>query len=258
MPTASGLYYFAYGEDRGTRPPVVLIHGAGGNHLSWPPQIRRLNGERLFAVDLPGHGKSGGVGCQRVNDYATSLLYFLDEIKLPRAVFVGHSMGCAIALTLALQHPDRTLALGLIGGGARLRVAPSIIENASNPATFELAIRSIHEWAFSPKADARLKELAMQRMNETRPTVLHGDFLACDVFNETENLGKIQIPTLVVCGEEDKMTPLRYSEYLAQHIPKAELITIPEAGHMVQLEKPDEVADTLESFLKKIFYQPGI
>ena len=258
MPTAANLYYFAYGEDRGYRPPVVLIHGAGGNHLSWPPEIRRLSGERLFAVDLPGHGKSAGVGCQTISDYATSLLYFLDGIKLPRAVFVGHSMGSAIALTLALRYPDRVLGLAMVGGGARLRVDPGIMENASNPATFELAVKSVNEWAFSAHADSRLKELTMQRMREIRPTVLHGDFMACDMFNEMEYLNKIEIPTLVVCGEEDKMTPLRFSEYLAQHIRKAELVMIPDAGHMVQLEKPEEVAGALAPFLKKILYQPGV
>jgi pimeloyl-ACP methyl ester carboxylesterase len=257
MPSATGLYYFAHGEDKYYRPPVVFIHGAGGCHLSWPPQARRMTGERILAVDLPGHGKSEGIGCQTIPDYVTSLLYFLDGIKLPRAVFVGHSMGSAIAMTLALRHPDRVMGLGLIGGGARLRVSPAILETALNPATFELAIQSVHEGSFSAHADPRLVELSKKQMREVRPSVLHGDFMACDAFDQLENISQIAAPTLIVCGSEDRMTPPRFSEYLAQKILGAHLVVVPDAGHMVQLEKPEEVAGALAAFLKSIPYQPG-
>ena len=257
MPSATGLYYFAHGEDNFYRPPVVFIHGAGGSHLVWPPQVRRLTGERIFAVDLPGHGKSEGIGCQTVGDYATSLIYFLDGIKLPRAVFVGHSMGSAIAITLALRHPERVLGLGLIGGGARLRVAPAILETALNPATFELAIQAVHEGSFSAYADPRLVDLSKKQMREVRPSVLHGDFMACDAFDQLDSIAKIEAPTLIVCGSEDRMTPPRFSEYLAQKISGSQLVVVPDAGHMVQLEKPDEVAAALAAFLKSIPYQPG-
>jgi pimeloyl-ACP methyl ester carboxylesterase len=76
MPIAAGLYYFAHGADLLTRPPVILIHGAGGNHLYWPPQLRRMPNERVFAVDLPGHGKSRGVGQHTIEDYAQNILAF--------------------------------------------------------------------------------------------------------------------------------------------------------------------------------------
>jgi pimeloyl-ACP methyl ester carboxylesterase len=258
MPSATGLNYFAHGEDNSYRPPVVFIHGAGGCHLSWPPQVRRLIGERIFAVDLPGHGKSEGIGCQTINDYVTSLVYFLDGIKLPRVVLVGHSMGSAIALTLALRHPDRVLGLGLIGAGARLRVGPAILETAVNPATFELAIQAVHEGSFSTYADARLVDLSKKQMRKVRPAVLHGDFLACDAFDQMENVPTIEVPTLILCGSEDRMTPPRFSEFLAKSISGSQIVIVPDAGHMVQLEKPDEVAGALAEFLTSIPYQPGI
>jgi len=255
MPIAAGLYYFAHEAENDARPPVILIHGAGGTHLHWPPEIRRLNGQRIFALDLPGHGKSEGVGKQSVADYARCVVDFMKALKLRAALIVGHSMGGAIALTLALDHVKCVLALGLVGTGARLRVVPAILEGTVNPATFPLAVQTINEWAFGPNASPRLKELAAQRMAETRPTVLQGDFLACDAFDVMARLEKIRLPTLILCGTEDRLTPPRYSEYLRDHIPSARLLPVKGAGHMVMLEQPAAVANALESFLKEIPYQ---
>jgi pimeloyl-ACP methyl ester carboxylesterase len=257
MPTAAGLYYFAYNEDLRSRPPLILIHGAGGSHLQWPPEVRRLLDQRIYAIDLPGHGKSDGLGRQSVEDYAEVIVEFMQAIKLSRAIFVGLSMGSAIALTLALTKPRRTLGLGMVGGGVRLRVAPEILINAANPATFLLAVQTIHEWCFSPNVDQRLKELSAQRMAETRPTVLYGDFLACDIFDVSDQVSKVRTPTLVLCGTEDRMTPPRYSEYMAGRIKNARIHLVDEAGHMVTLEKPSAVAGALLDFVRSINYQPG-
>src|SRR5512143_1017737 len=101
MPIAAGLYYFAHGADALTRPPIILIHGAGGNHLYWPPELRRLPNERVIAVDLPGHGKSQGVGHHTIEGYADGILAFMKALKLASAVLVGHSMGGGVALQAA-------------------------------------------------------------------------------------------------------------------------------------------------------------
>ncbi len=166
-------------------------------------------------------------------------------------------MGGAISLTMALNHPEHVVALGLVGSGARLRVAPVILENTANSTTFPVAIKAIMEKAFSPHTDPRLMQLAGQRMGLTRPTVLNGDFLACNAFDIMEGLNKIRIPTLVVCGEDDQLTPVRYSQYLTDQISKAQLKIIPEAGHMVMLEQPQSVADELSAFLATLTYSPG-
>ncbi len=166
-------------------------------------------------------------------------------------------MGGAIALTMALNHPEHVIALGLVGSGARLRVAPVILENSANATTFPVAIKAIMEMAFSPRTDPRLMQLAAQRMGTTRHTVLHGDFLACNVFDIMEGLNKIRFPTLVICGQDDQLTPVRYSQYLADQISKAELKIIPEAGHMVMLEQPQSVADELSAFVATLKYSPG-
>jgi pimeloyl-ACP methyl ester carboxylesterase len=257
MPQINRLFYFSHGEENISRPPLVFIHGAGGTHLHWPPQVRRLVGQRVFALDLPGHGRSGGVGSQSIADYAQIAVDFLDANHFNAAVFIGHSMGSAISLTLALDFPKRVLGLGLVGSGARLRVAPQILEYTASEAMFPLAVKFISDVEFGPSVNPRLKELAAQRMAEIRPSVIHGDFLACNQFDVMQRLGEISVPALILCGTEDFLTPVKYSEYLRDHIPAARLITFPGAGHMVMLEQPEAVANALAEFADSIRYRPG-
>jgi len=152
MPTAASLYYFSHKAEDSTNTPLILIHGAGGTHLHFPAELRRLNDFQIAALDLPGHGKSEGVGHQTIAEYVQAVQNLMDEINLPAAVIIGHSMGSAIALQLALDAPDRMLALVLLGSGSRLRVAPSILENTANQATFPIAVKTITEWSFGSEA----------------------------------------------------------------------------------------------------------
>jgi pimeloyl-ACP methyl ester carboxylesterase len=228
---------------------VILIHGAGGNHLSWPPQVRRMDDQRVFAPDLPGHGKSEGVGRHSIQEYADDVLRFMDALELREAALAGHSMGSAIALWLALHCAERVSALVLIGGGAKLRVAPSILDSAGKPETFETAVVTINENSFSRNASPRVKELAAKRMMETRPSVLLGDLLACNEFDVLDQLEKVGAPALIVCGSEDRMTPPKYSEFLHKGITGSQMHIVEGAGHMAMLEKPDVIADLLSRFL---------
>ncbi|HEX8990289.1 MAG TPA: alpha/beta hydrolase [Anaerolineales bacterium] len=254
MPTSAGLYYFAHGASDATRPPIILIHGAGGHHLSWPPQVRRLPGERIFAVDLPGHGKSGGVGRHTIEDYAAAILDFVAALKLSTVVLVGHSMGGAIALRAAIEAPDQMMGLGLLGSAARLRVSSRLLHAAADPAKAAEAVHTVIEYSFAPGTSPRLKELVEQRMLETRPSVLYGDLLACDAFEED---AKISIPTLILFGELDRMVSPQAGKALQGQIAGARFETIPEAGHMVMLEQPELVAERMSAFVKSIPYQPG-
>jgi len=257
MPTAAGLYYYSHNEDDLSRPPVILIHGAGGTHLHWPPDIRRMDGPRIYAIDLPGHGKSSGLGEQSIDEYTGSVVEFMNATGLHAAVVVGHSMGSAIAITLTIEHPNRVRGLGLVGSGARLRVAQEILDGSADLTKFQQVVRAINDLAYGSWVDPRFKEQAAKRMAETRPAVLHGDFLACNAFSVMDRLPEIHVPTLILCGKEDKLTPLRYSEYLRDQIPLAELQVVERAGHMVMLEEPVIVAGVLADFLNKIPYQPG-
>jgi pimeloyl-ACP methyl ester carboxylesterase len=181
----------------------------------------------------------------------------MDDIPIFRGVIIGHSMGGAIALTLAQQYPERIVGLGLVGSGARLRVDPLILENTSSQATFPVAVQTIMERAFSSSTDPKLIELAAKYMKNTRPSVLHSDFTACNTFDIMDNITKIRFPTLVICGQDDQLTPVRYSQFIASQIPKAELRIISDAGHMVMLEQPQIVANEISSFLRTLTYTPG-
>lgn len=252
MPVAADMYYHLYEGGQAASPPIVLIHGAGGNCLYWPSELRRLPQQRVYAPDLPGHGKSNGRGQQSIYAYARLIMEWLNATGTARAVFIGHSMGSAICLTLALHYPEQVLALGLIGAGARIRVSPEILAYSANPTTYHKAVEALIGNAFSPAADPKLVDQAGKRMLEIRPSVLHGDLLACDAFDIQESLECITQPALVVCGAEDRLTPVRYSQLLAGTLPGAALEIIPEAGHMVMLEKPEAVAGLFSEFVAQI------
>ncbi|MBE3040448.1 MAG: alpha/beta fold hydrolase [Chloroflexi bacterium] len=258
MPIAAGIHYFLHEGGRPTKPPLVLIHGAGGDHLSWPPEIRRLADARVFTLDLPGHGKSEGPGCQSVVDYADSVVGFMNAAGLSRAVLVGHALGGAIALTLAIDHPECVAGIGLISTGSRLPIASSVLENAANPATFILAVQSLQELMHIPQASKYLKDQTFRHLSSIRPTLFHGDLRACDQFDVTTRLDAIRTPVLVLCGTDDQLTPRRYSESLAGQIHGAALQTIDGAGHLVMLEQPRRVSALLSVFLTAIPYLPGM
>ncbi len=236
---------------------MILLHGAGGHQLYWPAQIRRLPGERMIAVDLPGHGKSPGMGLQNIDDYAAGILDFMDALKLNRAVLAGHSMGGAVALKAAIRRPNRVLALVLIGSAAHMHVSPALLQNAADPSKKAEAVRMVIEHSFGTQASLRLKELAERRMLEARPSVLYGDFLACDAFDAAGQAPSIFRPTLIVFGSEDKMVPVPAGRLLADQISGARMEVIPGTGHMVMLEQPERVAGLLSEFLQGLAYQPG-
>jgi pimeloyl-ACP methyl ester carboxylesterase len=257
MPSAAGLYYFAHEEQNGSRPPVILLHGAGGTHLNWPPQVRRMLGQRIYAPDLPGHGKSAGVSRQSIAAYAADLIDFMDALKMQSAVLVGHSMGAAIALTFAIEYPERLLGLGLLGANARLPVAPAILKNALSASAFHATVAMVTEACYGPATEPRLKELGARRMAEMRPSVFYGDFLACESFDVFDKLACIQTPTLVLASYGDQMTPLRHARRMQERIPGARLQLISNAGHMLMLEQPEQVATALSAFIDSLSYGPG-
>jgi pimeloyl-ACP methyl ester carboxylesterase len=226
--------------------------------LYWPPEIRRLPGYCVYAIDLPGHGKSAVVGgLQNIDDYAHQLVEWLEAVQVRRAVLVGHSMGSAIAMSAAIHHPSDVVGLGLVSSGARLRVNPELLNFASDQTTFMKAVDMLVACSYSENASPHLVELVTRRLLETRQSVFWGDLQACNRFDVMDKLDTISQPTLVACGAEDQMTPIRYAQYLANSIPHAQLTIIPNAGHMVMLEQPSMLAASLLSFAQGVTFNPG-
>ena len=257
MPSALKINYFAHAAEKINYPPVILIHGAGGNHLSWPPQIRRLPDQRVFAIDLPGHGKSEGAVRHSIDEYVEDLISFMGSLDIHKTVLVGVSMGGAIALTLALKYPHKVQGLALLGIGAKMRVAPEILEALGNSNMFEAAVNEISKNCFSENVPQNLIQLSTQAMLQMNPPALLGDFSACDQFDITAQLEKIKIPVLIICGSADKMTPLKYSGSLKDKIVRSRLEVIQGAGHLVMTEQPDIVAGLLAQFIDALPLRPG-
>jgi pimeloyl-ACP methyl ester carboxylesterase len=230
-------------------PPLVFVHGAGGNRLHWPPGLRRLAGFRTLAVDLPGHGLSPTGGEGRVLDFAGRLDAWRGEVGLHLPVLIGHSMGSAIALTCALAEPGAFSGLVLIGAGARLKVNPDLLDSVGRPDQFLTGVEMILRWSFAAGAKARLVEMARARLIETGPAVLAADLQSCAAFDVTSHLAEIRTPALILVGQEDRMTPPPLSRELQTGIAGARLNVIEDAGHMLMLEQPEAVARHLQSFL---------
>ncbi len=224
---------------------MVLVHGSGATHDHWRYQ-REL--PDTVALDLPGHPQ--GEGMQSVADYARWLHEELDRRGLERPILVGHSLGGAVVQQLALDRPGRARALGLVGTGARLRVMPGVLDLIR--ADFAAAAPQFMELAYAAGVDEAEKARDVARMIELGADVSWGDLHACDQWDVMPRLGEIRVPALVVCGTEDRLTPLKYARYLAEHLPDARLVTVEGAGHMVMVERPADVNAALERFREEL------
>jgi len=253
MPVAANLYYSLSARGIDSRPSLVLIHGAGGSHLSWPADLRRLSGWNVLALDLPGHGRSTGLGQQSIQHYAGLLVDFLAEVNIHQAILAGHSMGGAIAIQTALDQPTLVTGLGLVSTGAYLGVLPDLLQDFSDPLTLPQALGKFQRLAFSPDTPPLLIEMAIKVLQEGRSTVLAGDWQACAAFDQRAQVECITCPAWVAVGADDRLTPLSYARFLAARLANAQLTVIPHAGHMVILEKPGEVVAGMRQFLEKQF-----
>jgi len=226
------------------QPPLILVHGAGGSHLDWGAAVRKLG---TVALDLHGHGKSPAQGRDSVAEYAADVVALLDVLGLERAVIGGHSMGGAIAQTVALEYPQRVQGLVLVGTGAKLSVHPDILDRVI---THQAEVGALLKaWMWSPDAPDALRETGVQQFMAVDPRVVHGDYLACNRFDVRDRIAEISAPTLVIGGTADRMTPLKYSQFLAERIPNAQLVTLEGAGHMMLLEQAESAAAHIQAWL---------
>ena len=248
--TVAGVraYYVEMRSAPGTSPPVILIHGAGGSHQHWLYQARGLPSSRAFALDLPGHGRSAGEGRDSIDAYGDWLVALFDAAGLEQAVLVGHSMGGAIALDVALRYPRLVAGLGLVATGARLRVAPVLLEGFRQQP--DATVDIISRWAFGPDVPEETLRMGRNQMAQTPAKIFYNDFAACDAFDAMDRLADVEAPALVMCGTGDKMTPVKYATFLRDHIARASLHLIEGAGHMVMVERPEEVTATLSRFVE--------
>jgi pimeloyl-ACP methyl ester carboxylesterase len=252
MPISGELYYAASGERASGFPPLILIHGAGSSHLCWAPEIRCLKGFRVLAVDLPGHGRSAGIALQSIAAYTKSLEAFLESCGFYRVVLIGHSMGGAIALQAALNNPARICAIGVCGTSAHFEIPQDLLSDFQNPASTRRTLETLQNLLFTADANPKIVERSISLLKQTRRGVLHGDLLACSMFDLRSSLSGINIPAWIVSGSQDQLAPLASARFLASHLPQAELQVIPGTGHMAMLEAPADFQKGLLRLLKKV------
>jgi pimeloyl-ACP methyl ester carboxylesterase len=227
---------------------LIFIHGSGGCKEAWHYQLKHF--PDADAVDLPGH--PNGEPKVSVEDYVDWLTEYVHERGYRDVVLAGHSLGSAIAQLYALKYAQDLKGLILIGAGARLRVHPmylEMLEKAKNePNIMEGFLEKLGWELIAPE----LKEVLKRRALENGPAVFLNDMLCCDRFDIIAQVHEIKLPTLVICGSEDVMTPPKYAKFLATNIAGAKEVIITSGTHMVFADRPHEVNQAIDDFLLSI------
>jgi pimeloyl-ACP methyl ester carboxylesterase len=239
-----------------TLPTLVLLHGAGFDHSAWALHSRYFahHGCSVLAPDLPGHGRSTGPALTSIAEMADWVAAVLDAAGVAKAHLVGHSMGSLIAIETAARHPAKVSALGLIGTAAAMTVGPDLLKAAkANDAD---AIDMVSIWGLGYRAELGgslapglwMHGGAQRVLQRCAPGVLFSDLSACNAYAEAlAAAAKVAVPTTVILGERDMMTPAKTGKTLAAAIPHARIVVLQGAGHMMMAERPDELLAALKS-----------
>ena len=230
---------------------LFFFHGSGGDHSLWSFQYARLNKNfNIVAVDLPGHGSSEGSGESDINVYSLLVKRLFDVLQLKNVIIVGHSLGAAIALTFAAEFGSMIKGVAVVGGGLKMPVNPAIFELLKKEP--ETAFELMCKFSLAKENRINLTEPLRKSLSGVKTEVLYGDLVACDKMDLTDKVKKISLPSLVICGEEDKMTPPQLSREIAVNINGSKTCFIKNAGHMVMMENPEEFNEALIAFAQSL------
>jgi pimeloyl-ACP methyl ester carboxylesterase len=236
-------------------PAVVFLHGAGFDHSAWALQSRWFahHGFAVLAPDLPGHGRSQGPALKSIAEMADWTAALLSSAGAATAHLIGHSMGSLIALETAARHPEKVSALSLIGTAATMTVGPDLLKAAE--ADDRAAIDMVSIWGLGFKAELGgslapglwMHGEAQSTLQRCQPGVLFSDLSACNSYQALAAAARITVPTTLILGERDMMTPAKAGKALATAIPHSRTVILPGAGHMLMAERPDELLLALRS-----------
>jgi pimeloyl-ACP methyl ester carboxylesterase len=245
------------------QPTIVFLHGAQNDHSVWALQSRWFahHGYNVLAVDLPGHGRSGGAALATVEAMADWVLALLDAAGAGQALLAGHSMGSLIALEAAHRAPDRIGGLALLGTTFPMKVSDSLL--AASKDALDSAIDMVNIWSHSgplprPSCPAPgfsvtgMARRLMQRLARQNPAQLfHTDFSACNAYaNGAAAAAGVRCPVLFILGTRDLMTPPRSAQALTAALKHGRIVTV-DAGHAMMAEQPDAVLDALAAFARQ-------
>ena len=236
-------------------PTIVLLHGAGFDHTTWALHSRWFahHGFGVLAPDLPGHGRSAGAPLRTIAEMADWTSALLDAAGVASAKLVGHSMGSLIALETAARHPEKVTALSLIGTAATMTVGPDLLKAAE--ANDHSAIDMVSIWGLGYQAELGgslapglwMHYGAERVLERCRPGVLFNDLSACNAYqNALAAAARVTVPATLILGERDMMTPARAGKALAAALPNSRTVVLSGAGHMMMVERPDELLAALQ------------
>ena len=226
---------------------LVFIHGAGSSSLAFNYQLQHFRNSK--ALDLPGHPT--GRPCPTIEQYLEWVRGFTTARRYKNMVICGHSMGGAISMLYALRYPEEVKGIILLGTGARLRVHPDFMQLGRDSVDDHSAWLE-NQMAYYPGVAQDMVQSLRRRSKEIGPSVELNDLMACDKFDLMDEIQNINLPTLVICGEQDTMTPVKYADYLSENIPGAKKVIVPGASHFVQLQKYKQVNASIEEFVASL------
>lgn len=257
----SHLFYTEEGPANGL--PVVFLHGFPFNHTMWLDQLRAIKGFcHAVAYDIKGHGMSDvGDGQYSVEAHVDDLLALLDALHIERTVIVGLSMGGYISLRALERNPERFLAAVLCdtkseadtdkGREGRFAGVKTVKREGSAVFADNFVKAIFSEASFSRKPEAVKK--IHQIIESTPPLSIAGTLLAlASRTDTTASLERLQIPTLILVGENDTVTPVDAARRMHERIKGSEIHVIPGASHMSNLENPEVFNEKLVSFLRRV------
>jgi pimeloyl-ACP methyl ester carboxylesterase len=250
-------------ERRGTGAPLLLLHGIGSSSRAFRHQLSELSDRfDLIAWDAPGYGESEDPPTAEfgIEDQADRAAQLLDELELESAHVLGVSMGGVVAQLLYHRHAARVRSLVLCdtnpGGGAmpepeRSERVRQRVQNLDRLGAHEMA-RQRAPILVTPEAPAELVQELADIMAEVRPAGYRAAAIALGNTDLTASLRYIRVPTLVVHGACDRVVPLDTGRQLAESIPGARLVVIPDAGHVSNQERPLEFNTAVRAFLLQL------
>jgi pimeloyl-ACP methyl ester carboxylesterase len=236
------------------RDSVVFIHGTGQDHTIWvlPTRYFARHGKNVLAIDLPGHGRSGGAPLESIVDMADWIIAVLDAAGLSRAALVGHSLGSLIAIAAAARHPERVRAIALVGPTVPMPVSDFLLDKAHDNS--HMAIDMLNFWGYSKSAQLGGNATpgnwmlggGMRLMEKAGPGIIYTDLKACNEYIEgLEHAADVKCHALLILGERDMLTPTRSVRKVAEALPDAETVIFEGSGHALLAERPDPVLDQL-------------
>jgi pimeloyl-ACP methyl ester carboxylesterase len=206
-------------------------------------------GYEIIALDLPSHYNSDDFEELNLELYTNVVIRLIDVLKLKKVILAGHSLGGAIIQNLYFQYREKVSGLILIGTGGRLRVSPSILNTLKND--YQKYLGTLFIGGFSCSADKAVIKEAQEEASKVSGKVTYYDYSICDNFDMLDKVHLISVPCLIIVGNDDILTPTKYSEFFHKKIRASELYIIKDAGHMVMIEKPKEVNSVIKNFITK-------